>query len=166
MQRANAGGSDAEKQQPAEDKPEGRWLVVTTDSVVSFFDYLVPHSSRAQFALVRRFVTSQTRVVPQSQAVRHVSLAALDGKAALTVDFFPRSSVIAFACADGQVRLWDCARWARTLTLTSTSSKPIVAIFARLVHHLSPCRTRTHRTHRTRAPHTLAKQTHTGLGCE
>lgn len=104
--RANEGGSDAEKQS-AEDKPEGRWLVVTTDSVVSFFDYL-------------------------SQAVRHVSLAALDGKAALTVDFFPRSSVIAFACADGQVRLWDCARWARTLTLTSTSSKPIVAIFARL----------------------------------
>jgi hypothetical protein len=39
----------------------------------------------------------------QSQAVRHVSLTALDGKAALAVDFFPRSSVIAFACADGQV---------------------------------------------------------------
>jgi WD40 repeat protein len=98
-------------------------------------------------------------VVPQSQAVRHVSLAALDGKAALTVDFFPRSSVIAFACADGQVRLWDCARWARTLTLTSTSSKPIVAIFARLVHPLSLCRTRTpHTHHRTRAPHTLASK--------
>jgi hypothetical protein len=43
MQRANEGGSDAEKQS-AEDKPEGRWLVVTTDSVVSFFDYLVPQS--------------------------------------------------------------------------------------------------------------------------
>ena len=56
MQRASAGGSEVEKQS-AEDKPEGRWLVVTTDSVVSFFDYLVPqpNSNRAQFALVRRF---------------------------------------------------------------------------------------------------------------